>query len=475
MMGIVRSGKGMMRSLRERLVLGALRDVIDRVARQSPARLALVAFAAVIGIFTLLLMLPAATTTGRSAAPVTALFTATSAVSVTGLTVVPTGTYWSDFGHVVLLLGIKVGGLGVMTLASILGMAVSRRIGLTQKLIAASETKTDRLGEVGSLIKVVIVTSTSLEIILALILTPRFMALQENAGEALWRSLFYAVSSFNNAGFVPTADGLTTHGNDWFLLIPIIVGVFVGSLGFPVILNLWRTMRRVRTRRWNHFSLHTKLTLVTSLILVVLGAILFLITEWSNHGTIGGMSGSGKILNGLMMGVMPRSGGLATFDMANARETTWLITDAMMFVGGGSASTAGGIKVTTLAVIILAIVAEARGDRDVESFGRRIPRDVLRLAVAVVFVGATAVMIASLTLLQISGESLDRVLFESISAFCTVGLTTGLSADLPASGKYVLAALMFIGRTGTMTLAAALAIRERRRVIRLPEERPIIG
>lgn len=448
----------------------SIRDLVDRVARQSPARLALVAFAAVIGTFTVLLMLPGTTTTGHRPSLVTALFTATSAVSVTGLTVVPTGEYWSTMGHVVLLFGIKVGGLGVMTLASILGLAVSRRIGLTQKLMAATEVKTNRLGEVGSLIRVVIVTSTSLEVALALLLTPRFLMLHEAPGEAVWHAVFYAVSAFNNAGFVPTVEGLMPYATDWLLLLPITLGVFIGSLGFPVILNLYRKRHRL-----SRLSLHSKLTLVTSGTMVALGAVLFLLTEWTNASTIGGLPIHGKILTGLTMGVMPRSGGLSTFDMAHANESTWLITDAMMFVGGGSGSTAGGIKVTTLAVLILAIIAEARGDRDVEAFGRRIPRATLRLAVAVFFIGATTVLVASLLLLQISGESLDRVLFEVISAFGTVGLSTGLTPELPDAGKYVLTALMFIGRTGTMTLAAALAIRDRRRVIRLPEERPIIG
>jgi len=453
-----------------RSVLTVLRDQVDRVARQSPARLALIAFAAVIGVFTLLLLTPAATVSGHGAPFVTALFTATSSVCVTGLTVVPTGVFWSTFGHVVILVGIKVGGLGVMTLASILGLAVSRRIGLTQKLLAATEVKTARLGEVGSLIRVVVVTSTSLELVLALLLTPRFLALHESPGSAVWHSVFYSVSAFNNAGFVPTETGLVPHSQDALLLLPIILGVFLGSLGFPVILNVMRMRRRL-----SRLSLHSKLTLATSGALVLVGGVLFLAMEWSNPGTLGHMPVAGKLLNGLFMGVMPRSGGLSTFDMSQATEPTWLITDALMFVGGGSASTAGGIKVTTLAVMLLAIIAEARGDRDVEAFGRRIPRDTLRLAVAVVFLGATLILVSSLALLEITGATLDRVLFEAISAFATVGLSTGLTETMPDAGKYVLIILMFVGRTGTMSLAAALAIRDRRRVIRLPEERPIIG
>ncbi|MBD7981686.1 TrkH family potassium uptake protein [Oerskovia merdavium] len=446
------------------------RELVDRLARHSPARLAVTVFAAVISLFTLLLMAPWATTSGRSAPLIDALFTATSAVCVTGLVVVPTGTYWSTYGQVVILVGIKIGGLGVMTLASILGMAVSRRIGLTQKLLTASETKTTRLGEVGSLVRVVIITSTSIELLIALLLLPRFIVLEETFGEAAWHGLFYGISAFNNAGFIPTAEGLTPYVGDWMLLMPIIIGVFIGSLGFPVILNIMRNRRRAS--KWN---LHTKLTLTTSAVLVVVAVVLFAAFEWTNAKTLGPLSLNEKILASLFAGVMPRSAGFSTIDINGMHESSWLITDALMFVGGGSASTAGGIKVTTLAVMLLAIVSEARGDRDLEAFGRRIPRETLRLAVAVSFIGATAVLVASLLLLEITGWTLDVILFETISAFATVGLSTGVTADLPTAGKYVLVVLMFIGRTGTMTLAAALALRDRRRVIRYPEERPIIG
>lgn len=446
------------------------REVVDRAARQSPARLALSVFAGVIGAFTALLLLPAATADGRSAPFADALFTAVSAVCVTGLTVVDTATYWSGFGQAVILVGIKVGGLGVMTLASLLGMAVSRRIGLTQRLLTASETKISRLGEVGSLLQVIIVTSTTIELAITLALFPRFLALRESVGEAAWHAVFYGVSAFNNAGFVPTVGGLEAHPSDWWLGLPIALGVFIGSLGFPVILNL--AQRRTAVRRW---SLHTKLTLTTSAALVLVGAVLIGAMEWGNDETFGRLDLPGKLLASLFAGVMPRSGGFSTVAVPEMHEGSWLLTDALMFVGGGSASTAGGIKVTTLAVMLLAILAEARGDRDVEAFGRRIPRETLRLAIAVIFIGATTVLVSSLVLLEVTGRSLDVVLFEVLSAFATVGLSTGLSAELPDAGKYILSALMFVGRTGTMTVAAALALRDRRRVIRYPEERPIIG
>lgn len=446
------------------------RELVDRAARQSPARLALGVFGSVIALITLLLLAPWATVSGEQAPFVDALFTATSATTVTGLVVVPTGEYWSTWGLVVILVAIKIGGLGVMTLASLLGLAVSRRLGLTQRLLVSSETKFTRLGEVGSLVNTVIITSTAFEVAIALILLPRFHMYEEDWGEAAWHSIFYGISSFNNAGFVPTPEGLNPYVSDWWVLMPIIVGVFVGSLGFPVILNIIGHLRE--PRRWN---LHSKLTITTSLALVVAGSVLVAAFEWTNPDTFKPLDWAGTFLASLFAGVMPRSGGFSTVDVGQMHEGTWLLMDALMFAGGGSASTAGGIKVTTLAVMLLAIVAEARGDRDVEAFGRRIPREALQVAIAVSLVSATFVLISSLLLLAMTGETLDVVLFEVISAFATCGLSTGLTPHLPDSGKYVLTVLMFIGRTGTMTLAAALALRNRRRVIRLPEERPIIG
>lgn len=446
------------------------REIVDRAARQSPARLALSVFAGVIGLVTAVLLTPQATASGRPASLADALFTAASAVCVTGLTVQDTATYWSGFGQAAILIGIKVGGLGVMTLASLLGLAVSRRIGLTQKLLTASETKISRLGEVGALLQVIIVTATALELTISLALFPRFLALRETVGEAAWHALFYGVSAFNNAGFVPTVGGLEAHPSDWWLGAPIALGVFVGSLGFPVILNLLRA--RTRTKAW---TLHTKLTLAMSGVLWLTGSLLVGAFEWTNDATLGRLDLPGKLLATLFAGVMPRSGGFSTVPVGEMHEASWLLTDALMFAGGGSASTAGGIKVTTLAVMLLAILAEARGDRDVEAFGRRIPPETVRLSIAVVFIGATIVLVSSLALLEITGEPLDTVLFEVISAFATVGLSTGLTPELPDTAKYVLSALMFVGRTGTMTVAAALALRDRRRVIRYPEERPIIG
>ncbi|WP_440136898.1 TrkH family potassium uptake protein [Georgenia satyanarayanai] len=450
--------------------LRALRDAVDHVAHRSPARLALLVFAAIIAVVTALLSLPAATHAPEPARFVDALFTAVSAVCVTGLTTVSTATYWSTFGQAVIIVGVKIGGLGVMTLASILGLAISRRIGLTQRLLAASETKTTRLGEVGTLVRAVVVASLAVEATLTLVLVPRFLTLGESLDAALWHALFMAVSIFNNAGFVVLEVGMEPFVGDWWMCLPIIVGGGIGALGFPVILNVAGRLRGQR-----RLSLHSKLTIVTYGLLAVGGSLGFAFFEWRNAATLGQLPVADRVLASLMAGVNSRSSGLSTVDLSVASDTTWFLTDALMFVGGGSASTAGGIKVTTFAVLVLAIVAEARGDRDAEAFGRRIGTTTIRLAVAVAFLGATLVGVATLLLLALTDYQLELVLLEVISAFATVGLSTGITPDLPDAGKYVLSALMFAGRLGTVTMAGALALRQRRRVIRMPSEPPIVG
>ena len=254
-----------------------LRDRVDEVARTSPARLALLVFAAVIALFTGLLSVPAATADGVRAPFVDALFTATSAVCVTGLVTVDTAEYWSGYGEVVILVAIKVGGLGILTLASLLGLAVSRRLGLTSRLLAATETKALRLGEVGSLIRLIVAASSLVEAVLFVMLAPRFWLRGEEPLQALWHGVFYAVSAFNNAGFVSHVDGLTAYLTDPWVSLPITLGVFVGSLGFPVLFVIGR-------QRWHvsQWDLHSRLTMSTSAILVVLALVLVGAFEWRN-------------------------------------------------------------------------------------------------------------------------------------------------------------------------------------------------
>jgi trk system potassium uptake protein len=450
---------------------GNIRDFVDRVANSSPARLALIVYTAVILVFAGLLSLPLAAADGQVTPLHDAFFTAVSAVCVTGLTVVSTAMHWTLFGQAVILLGIFIGGLGTLTLASMLALMVSKRLGVRGKLIAQQAmSNAGRLGEVGTLLRIVITTSVLIEVVLALMLIPRFMMLGEPFGQAVWHGFFYSISAFNNAGFTPHSDGLVPYETDEWILVPLMIGGFLGSLGFPVVMVLLE--RGWRYRNWN---LHTKLTIEVSLILLVVGALAWGAMEWNNRDTIGDLGVWDKTLHALFASVMTRSLGFNLVDMNQIEPSTMLLSDALMFAGGGSASTAGGIKVTTIAIVFLAIAAEARGNRDVTVHGRTVAEGAMRVAISVIVMGATFVAIAAGVLLTISGDSLDRVLFEVISAFATVGLSTNLSAELPPEGKYILCILMFAGRVGTITLASALALRERRQLYHFPEERPIIG
>lgn len=448
-----------------------VRTQVDRIGRTQPGRLAVGIFLLFIAAETLALSLPFATASGHRAPFVDALFTATSAVCVTGLTTVDTGTYWSLFGQIIIAVGIKVGGLGVVTIAALLGLAVSRRLGLTGRLLAQQATQASVLGEVGSLLRFVIAVSTSLEVILALVLLPRFLTHGESTGTAVWHSVFYAVSAFNSAGFTAHPNGMPAYANnDWWLSLPLAIGVFLGGVGFPVMVTIGRQWRE--PSRWN---LHTKLTLTSTGIVFAVSVVIFAVFEWANPDTLGPMGWSQKLLNIIFLAVMPRSGGLSIIPTSDLYEHTWLATDLLMFIGGGSASTAGGIKVTTVAVLFLATVAEARGDADSEAFGRRIPASTLRLAVTVLAAGAAACTMATMALVALTDVQLDRALFEVISAFGTCGLSLGITSDLPPVGKVILILMMFFGRTGTMSLTAMLALRERPKMFRLAEERPIVG
>lgn len=436
-----------------------------------PAQAVIYAFAVAVGIGTVLLMLPISATDGHVTQFRTALFTSTSAVCVTGLAMVDTATHWSTFGQVVILLGIQTGGFGIMTFASLLGLLVSRRLGLRTRLVAQAETNSVQLGDVRRVLRGVALTSFAIEGVVAALLAARlWLGGDVGLGRAVYLGLFHAVSAFNNAGFALWSDGLVQFVADPWFCLPIAAAIILGGLGFPVIFELYR--EPLTPRRW---SVHTKITLLATIALLVGGTIVLMALEWTNAGTLGPLSAPAKVLAGFFQSVMPRTAGFNSLDYGKMGEESLLVTDVLMFIGGGSASTAGGIKVTTFTILLFAILAEARGDEAVEAFGRRVPRAALRQALSVALLGVATVMAGTLAMLEMTTLGLDRVLFEVVSAFATVGLSTGITPTLPPAAQYLLVALMFTGRVGTVTLASALALRQRRKLYQLPEERPIIG
>ena len=325
--------------------------------KATPARLLVVLFVAILVAGTLLLMLPVASAGEGSTEPLTALFTATSALTVTGLVLVDTATHWSSFGRVVLLVLIQLGGLGIITLGSLAGLVVSRRIGLQGRRVAQVESAGLDLGDVRRVLRGVLVVAFSVETILFVALTATFWL---RHGESGWRAVqlggFHAVSAFNNAGFALFPDSLARFVADPFVNVIVALAVVAGAAGFPVLNDLRATPRR--PRRW---SLHTKLTLTVTAAILLLGTVVFLLFEWTNPATLGELDTGAKVLASGFNATM-RTAGLSTIDFAEVNETTQLATILSMFIGGGSISTAGGIKVTTLALIVLAVWAEYRGE-----------------------------------------------------------------------------------------------------------------
>jgi potassium uptake TrkH family protein len=436
-----------------------------------PAQILVAAFGAAVAIGTLLLLLPVARAGDGGAGALEALFTATSAVCVTGLVIVDTPTYWSGFGEIVILFLIQVGGFGIMTFASLLGLLISRKMGLRSRLTAAAETKSIGIGDVRGVLIGVARVSLIFEGATALLLAARFaIGYDEPLGRAAYLGVFHAVSAFNNAGFALYSDSLIRFVDDPWICVPIAVAVIAGGLGFPVIFELRRQLRR--PQRW---SLHTKITVTMTAVLLAAGSLFVTASEWSNPGTLGALDTPGKLLAGFFQAVMPRTAGFNSLDIAELREGTWLGMDLLMFVGGGSAGTAGGIKVTTFALLFFIIWAEVRGDPTVHVFDRRLEVRAQRQALTVVVLAASAIAAATLFLVHLSSLPTEEVLYEVVSAFATVGLSTGITAELPALGQVVLIALMFVGRLGPITLVSALALRERRRLYQHPEGRPIIG
>ncbi len=459
------------------------RDGLETFAKRSPSRFAILVFAALIAIFTALLSLPAASASGKSTAFADALFTAVSSVCVAGLSTVDMATHWSPLGIGFVFAGTQVGALGVLTLASILGAIISGRLGLRARLMAASDTnplrlhsgpvaegQAVRLSEIGGLLATVAISLVVIEIGIAALMLPSVLAAGYALGDAIWYSIFYSAMAFTNTGFTPNVEGLSPFLTDYWFLILLMIGVFLGSVGFPVIYALSRNL--TKPKKW---SLHVKLTLTTWILLWFGGIIAYLIVEPGNSKVFPGMGPGQLTFEAAFLSTMARSGGFNIVDISQLDTATLLLTDMLMFIGGGSASTAGGIKVTTFAVLLLAAFAEARGRSSLEAFKRRIPSDVLRLAVSVVLWGATTVALGTLIISEISDAPLDYVLFDVISGFATVGMSTGVTATLPDSGLYVMSVVMFMGRVGTVTLAAALAANQVGQYFTRPEERPIVG
>jgi trk system potassium uptake protein len=448
-----------------------------------PARFVVEVFVAAISIGAVLLALPLSSADGRWTNFVDAAFTSTSAVCVTGLTVLDTGTHWSGFGQAVILVLIELGGLGFMTIASLIMLVVSRRLGLRQTMVANVERSALSFGDVRRMLVRLGFITLAVQAALAIWLTVRFATTYHDGwARAIWSGTFHSVAAFNNAGFGLASDSLTEWRADWLVLVPIMGAIIIGGLGFPVLSDLHNTfVARARNRRhsvrqrWLSLTMHSKVTLATSALLLVAGFVVLAALEWRNPETMGPMGAAEKVLNSAFASVTPRTAGFNTIPVGEMNPASLLVTTALMFIGAGSAGTSGGIKVGTFAILGMVIWSQLRGDEDIRTFGRTVPDNTQRRATTVALLAVGLVVLGAIALLLTRELQFGDALFESVSAFGTVGLSTGITAQLSDIEDFVLMALMLVGRVGPVTLGAALVLRQKLTPTRAPEEAPLIG
>ena len=446
--------------------------VIRRIlhAVRNPAQLVLAAFVTLILFGAALLSLPFSVDSGLAHhSLLDSLFWSTSATTVTGLGTVDVANF-SLFGELVLLGLIQLGGFGIMTIGSVLAIIASRRVGLRQRMLAQAEIGAVDIGELRYLILAIAKITLLVESTIALILFIHLATTGDDSlGRGAYSAIFHGVSAFNNAGISLYSDSLTQFVGDPLVVFPITAAFVIGGLGFPVLVEF---RKRVPRRRW---SLHTRIALYATAFLLVVGPLAVLVIEWTNPATLGPMSIIDKLQAAWFQGVTPRTAGFNTIDIGAQREPTLNVMTALMFIGAGPASTSGGIKVTTFAVLGFAMWSEVRGDKDIHVFRRRLPPGVVRQAMTIAFLSIGAVFATAVALTAMSEFHLTDTLFEATSAFGTVGLSTGITDSLPAAGHFLLILMMIAGRVGPVTFVTALALRQRQHAYRYPEERPIIG
>ena len=432
-------------------------------------------FLAVILLGTVLLALPAASRSGKGIGLFDSLFTATSAVCVTGLVAVDTGTTFSLFGQVVLLVLIQVGGLGFMVFATMIMVALGRKISIRGRMLIRESMNGSSLSDLGRLTWLYLLLALGFELVGTAVLSIRFVPLF-GWKHGIWMALFHAVSAFCNAGFDLFGNyaSLTAFSGDPLVLLTVAVLIILGGLGFAVILETLRNRQGFR-----NLSLHTRIVLVTTLSLVLTGTIFYWLAERTNAETLAGCGEGEKVLNAFFQSVTMRTAGFNSFDLSRFRDGSKLFSSVLMMIGASPASTGGGIKTTTFAALVLLMLSVVRGENEVNVARRRLSGDITRRALAVSVLFLTTLVMGTLVISFIENGRfpLEDILFEASSAMGTVGVSAiGTPALHPAS-RAVLLPMMFLGRVGPLTLAFAVAKRQgkQKSLSRYPEERIMIG
>ncbi|MFF2480729.1 TrkH family potassium uptake protein [Paenibacillus sp. NPDC058071] len=440
------------------------------IRKWSPPRILVSGFAVIILIGAVLLMTPLALSEGAELRFLDALFMATSAVSVTGLAVVDTGTFFSTPGQIILLLLIQIGGLGFMTTGTLIALMLRKRISLRERLILQEAMNQTSMQGIVKLVRKVIVYSLLIEASGWLLLSIRF-AFDMPLGKAIYFGLFHSVSLFNNAGFDIFGQfrSMTDYVGDPLINIVSMLLIVLGGLGFVVISDLldWRNCRKL--------TLHSKVVLTTTGLLIAVGAIVIFIFEFSNANTLGSLNAGEKVLASLFQSVAPRTAGANTLDYSAMRQATLFFTVILMFIGASSGSTGGGIKTTTFATLIGAVLAMVRGRQDIVMFRYRLAKDRIYKALTITMLSVALVIFVTMLLSTTEDQQFMKILFEATSAFGTVGLSAGLTPHLTDFGRVIIMFTMFAGRLGPLTLAYALGPKTEKELYRYPEGKITIG
>lgn len=444
----------------------------EKRIRLIPTQVLVLGFASIIIVGAILLALPIASSAGKSIGFLNAVFEATSAVCVTGLVVVDTGRDLSLFGQMVIITLIQIGGLGFMTMATLVFLILGKRITLRERLVIQEALNEFNLQGVVRLTKSIIGITFLIEGIGAMVLATRFIPMY-GLVKGIYYSIFHAISAFCNAGFDIMGDykNFIEHTDDFIINFALMSLIILGGLGFSVLLDI------SRNRRFRKWSLHTKLVVCVTTALIGLGALFFLVVEFNNPGTLGNYSWKGKFLGALFQSVTTRTAGFNTIDQAALTDASKFMSTILMLIGASPASTGGGIKTTTVTVLLLTVFSIIRGKQDTEIFGRRIPGTVVRKALAIVTINLTIFIMVSMILSLIESYPLIDLLYETASALGTVGLATFYNNALSSVSKILIILSMFAGRVGPLTLTLALAMRLSRDkgILKYPEEKVMVG
>ncbi|MCF6465207.1 TrkH family potassium uptake protein [Clostridium sp. Cult2] len=434
----------------------------------NPPRVLTLGFGILILLGAILLNLPIATKTGESIGFINSLFTSASAVCVTGLVVVNTAEYWSLFGQIIIILLIQMGGLGFMTMATIVALLIGKKITLKERLVIKEQLNQETMSGLVRLTRYVIFSTFIIEGIGALLLSTRFIPTYGTT-KGIWFSIFHAISAFCNAGFDIIGNSIIPFVGDFVVNITIGLLVIIGGLGFSVYIDI------SRNRTFNKLHLHSKLVISITIILIITGMIIFYLIEQNNPDTLLNLTKGERLLSAFFQSVITRTAGFNSVDISMLHDTTAFIMIILMFIGGSPGSTAGGIKTTTFGTIFLATMSVIRGDRDVVVFKKRLNQNIVNRSLAIASIGLTLILAVSIILTITEESNFLDVLFETTSAFGTVGLSRGITPNLSDFGKLIITLTMYAGRVGALTMAFAFAQNKNQYPYRYSEGNIMVG